>query len=85
MALMKTVKTNFDVEIKDAYHRIENVTLTKKDKMSFRLRSYKDASSAVAFADAGFDSEYKIDGSNPIAQAYGFLKSLKEFEDFVDC
>ena len=85
MALKKTVNTTFGVEIPDAYHRVEQVTLVGKDKISFRLRSYKSAESQVSFSDAGYECAYTLEGKNPIAQAYEFLKSLEEYEEFVDC
>lgn len=85
MALKKTLNTAFDVEVIDAYHRVEQVVLLSKESFAFRLRSYKNAESKIAFADVGFEAAYDIDGKNPIAQAYEHLKSLEEFKDFVDC
>jgi hypothetical protein len=33
----------------------------------------------------GYSFEYKLEGSNPIAQAYNHLKSLTEFSGATDC
>lgn len=85
MAMKKTVTTAQGFEANDAYHRVENVVLTSKDKMSFRIRSYKDASGLPAFADEGFECDYNINGSNPIAQAYVFAKASEKFQDSLDC
>lgn len=85
MAMKKTVITAQGFEAKDAYHRVEGVTLTSKDKLSFRVRSYKDSSGLPAFADEGFDCDYDIGGDNPIAQAYAFIKASEKFENAQDC
>ena len=84
MALQKTTTTPQGFEATNAYHRVEAVTLTSKDEISFRVRSYKDASETVAFGDAGFSCAYDIAGENPIKQAYEHLKTLPEFAGAAD-
>jgi hypothetical protein len=84
MALKKTVKTPHGFDASDAYHRIEGTQISK-DTMAFQVRSYKDNSGLPHFADASFNCEYDIAGSNPIAQAYSYLKTLPEFAGAFDC
>lgn len=84
MALQKTVPTPQGFTATDAYHRIEQVSIDTKTKVSFRVRSYKDANEAVAFADHGYECDYDLDGSNPIAQAYVYLKTLDSFSSATD-
>jgi len=84
MALQKTMPTPQGFTATDAYHRVEGVVLNSKTKMSFRIRSYKDSSESVAFADHGYDCAYDISGSNPIAQAYAYAKTLDSFSDATD-
>jgi hypothetical protein len=84
MALKKTVVTSQGFEAIDAYHRVENVNLVKKDKINFQVRSYKDPSFS-AFEDTYFECEYSLFDANPIKQAYNHLKTLPEFADAIDC
>lgn len=85
MAFEKTVETVHGFQAVDAYHRVECVILEAKNKITFRVRSYKDDSGNYpAFDDKGFSCDYSIDGANPIAQAYGHLKTLPDYIDAKD-
>lgn len=84
MALKKTVTTIHGFNAVDAYHRVENVQVSK-DIIMFQFRSYKDSSNLPHFADASYKCDYDIAGDNPIKQAYKYLKTLPEFEDSTDC
>jgi hypothetical protein len=84
MALKKTVDTVFGISVVDAYHRVEGVRLLTKDKTRFQLRSSIDGV-MPHFADSQHECDYLIDGDNPIAQAYGYIKTLPEFSDAKDC
>jgi hypothetical protein len=79
---LATAPQGFDA--RDAYHRVEQISITAKNRMTFRLRIYKDVS-FPAFADTDYSCDYDLDGFNPIKQAYLYLKSLPEFADAVDC
>jgi hypothetical protein len=85
MALKKTVTTQHGFEAKDAYHRVEGVHLDSKIKMSFQVNSYKSQESEAAFSNAALACDYDMQGANPIAQAYAYLKTLPEFADATDC
>lgn len=85
MAILKTVQTGFGIEIKDAYHRVENVSLIAKDKMTFQVRARVSSEQQTIFDEAAFRCRYDIGGDNPIAQAYAHLKTLPEYADAVDC
>ena len=84
MALIKTVNTDFGLEIQDAHHRVENVALIAKDKMSFQVRSRVHVENPI-FDEKLHVCSYNINGENPIAQAYAYLKTLEQFIDAVDC
>jgi len=84
MALKKTVTTVHGFEAVDAYHRVENVVLNSKDKITFHVRSYKE-SSFPAFNDQSLECAYNLNGGNPIAQAYDYLKTTDEFSNAQDC
>lgn len=84
MALKKTVVTIHGFNADDAYHRVEGLRIEDKTKIVFNVRSAKDKDS-IAFADQSFECQYDIDGKNPLAQAYAFLKSTDAFNDATDC
>jgi hypothetical protein len=52
--------------------------------MSFHIRSYTAADKPF-FTESILSCAYQINGTNPIAQAYGHLKTLPEFAGAVDC
>ena len=85
MAICKTVTTVYGIEVADAYHRIEAVTLQGKLEISYCVRSYKDASGLPFFAEKYLTSAYDINGLNPLAQAYTHVKTLPDFAGAVDC
>lgn len=84
MALKKTTQTVFGLEVLDAYHRVEGVRLLAKDKIQFQLRSSLDGV-LPHFSDAQHECAYAMDGDNPIAQAYNYIKTLPDFADAKDC
>lgn len=84
MALKKTITNIYGIQVKDAYHRVENVSLVSKEGMRFSLRSYKDTEFPY-FAEIGFNCPYDLSGANPIEQAYTYVKQQPEFNDAVNC
>ena len=98
MALKLTKSTVHGFTATDAYHRVENVRINQKQAydfegsssgpvfmMVFTLRSYKQNDGAPSFAESQYSCVYDIDGTNPIAQAYEYLKKLPEFVNAQDC
>lgn len=85
MAFLKTVTTSHGFEAVDAYHRVEQVQLLGKTRISFRVRSYKDNDDSTPFfGDESVECDYDIDGANPIKQAYEYVKRLPDFADASD-
>jgi hypothetical protein len=84
MALAKTALTVHGLNVENAYHRVEFAQLDK-NKMTFRVRSYKDNSGLPHFSDTLFDCVYDLNGENPIKQAYQHLKTMPEFAGAIDC
>lgn len=85
MAFKKTVGTPFGVDIIDAYHRVEGLSLDNKTQMTFWVRAYKDAKNSVAASSIHYTCPYDMNATNPLAQAYQFAKSQPEFIDAADC
>jgi hypothetical protein len=84
MALSKTVNSAYGINVTNAYHRVENLNLLKKDLMSFMIRSYVSADKPF-FNEQTFYSAYDLSGENPITQAYQHVKALPEFAGATDC
>jgi hypothetical protein len=84
MAIKKQVVTPHGFTVSDAYHRVEDTTLTGKYKMNFSVKVYKDTDKEP-FASSSFVCAYDLNGGNPLAQAYEHLKSLPDFQDAKDC
>ena len=84
MAFAKTVLTAHGFQAVNAYHRVEVVKLESKTAMSFHIRSYT-ATDKPFFEESVLSCAYEIDGANPIAQAYLFVKTMPEFAGATDC
>jgi hypothetical protein len=85
MALKKTQTTSFGFDIPDAYLRVESVALVSKNNMTFNLKQYVSDKESNPFSQSFYDCSYDINGANPIAQAYEFLKTLPTFDSAIDC
>jgi len=85
MALTKSIKIECGIAVENAYSKVENVTLTAKDKITFHVRFYVSNDGVPFFTEKVFGCDYDINGENPIKQAYLHLKTLQEFTDAVDC
>lgn len=85
MALKNTVTLPTGIVVPDAYHRVEDITITGKTRLRFLVKSYVAASEKVEFTHELYFGAYDIGGPNPLAQAYGHLKTLPEFAGAVDC
>jgi hypothetical protein len=84
MALQLTKTTESGIEVKNAYIRVDQLSLSGKENITFKVNSYKDKS-LPAFEENFYGCSYNINGENPIKQAYLHLKTLPEFTDAVDC
>jgi len=84
MALQKTVTTTQGFTVVDAYHRVQNVVIPNKQQITFALCSYVSTDKPL-FEQKTFLCAYDLEKSNPIKQAYEFLKTLPEFKDAFNC
>ena len=86
MALKKSLSTSFGINVPDAYHRVASLSLSRPAKVLFALNAYATGAVHEApLAAKTYSFVYDLEGANVIAQAYTHLKTLKEFEDAVDC
>lgn len=84
MAIKLTKKTVTGLTAPDAYHRVENLSLSNKQQMTFAVRSYAGTENP-SFSENYHSCPYDIDGGNPFKQAYEHLKTLPEFAGATDC
>jgi len=85
MALQKTATTSHGFVADSAYHRVENIVFQNKDVIKFNVKSYKDSAEVVPFAAIDLGCKYDMNGTNPFAQAYSFVKTMPEFLGASDC
>jgi hypothetical protein len=85
MALKQKISTNFGIEVDDAYHRVEQVTLANKSNITFVVNAYKDSEIKTYITNKSYACKYDITGKNPMVQAYEHLKTLPEFASAMDC
>ena len=86
MAIQKSCEfeTEFGVPVtvSDCYIKVATIDLNKENAMSnvviFDKKDGKILSSKI------YPTAYNIDGSNPIEQAYTYLKTLDEFAGATD-
>lgn len=87
MALQKDIKLtdNFgiEVEIKNAYIKVEQVVCSKNN-MTIYINSKKSSDGNNIVSNV-VNCDYDLNGENPIKQAYLHLKTLPEFSDAIDC
>jgi hypothetical protein len=86
MALSKSITLPSGLTANNAYIRIESVSIIKNEITGVTVNFFVSSSnveSPIAVHCYGFD--YTFDGSNPIQQAYEYLKTLPEFADATDC
>jgi hypothetical protein len=91
MAIKLSKTTDSNISVSSSYARIEGILLSNKKSISFRVRFYNDQtlpneSSTVPFFDEEtYSCSYDLTKTNPIEQAYAYLKTLPEFSNAVDC
>lgn len=84
MALQKDITTKTGVRVVDAYLKVEEISILNKVAIRFNLKYYVDVEKG-AFQIKKYACDYDLDSTNPIAQAYEYLKTLDEFIDSIDC
>lgn len=84
MAFKKTITIFGDIEVNNAYLRIENISIFEKTKLIFSIAGRKTPESTIINSKE-YTCDYDISGENPIKQAYLHLKTLPEFADATDC
>jgi hypothetical protein len=84
MAITLDVKMPCGIAAKKSYCRVESVALVTKDSINFNLRFYINSTAQIAFDEKNFTAPYDLEKSNPILQAYDFLKTLPEFSSAID-
>ena len=85
MALSIDVTLASGLTAPNSYVRVTGVHVVTKTQASASLSFFASPTSPIAYQNAEQSFAYVLDGPNPIAQAYQFLKTLPKFFDSVDC
>ena len=83
MALKKNITTQHGIDVSNAYHRVEALTIKEKTSMRFHVRAYASVDKPFV-EEIVFDAPYNLGGDNPIKQAYEHIKTLDAFSDAED-
>jgi len=83
MALKIDIELENGVKVADSYCRVERVSLAK-DKIDFFVAYYVSVDKPCFFQKQ-HGALYALNGSNPIKQAYDYLKTLPDFAGSTDC
>lgn len=84
MALKKNIDSAFGITINDAYIRVENISFDASKSMQFFVRIYAKQN-FPALSEQQMFLGYDMNGANPYAQAYSYIKTLPEFANATDC
>ena len=88
MALKKSITAtssfNEEVVFPNAYHRVETVNGGKNGLYTL-VTSYKSLDDMFAITNKVYAFTPDLNGSNFIAQAYQYIKTLPEFAGAIDC
>jgi len=85
MALQNNIITDSNLEINDAYIRVEDIKVQNKQSICFKLKAYKSVEEQVSFYENTLGCPFDLEGGNPFKQAYEYLKTLPEFSGATDC
>lgn len=86
MAISKTTTEGTGISVKDAYHRVEGVSIRKGGFMDVSVFSYVNSSAEEKpFSRVVLGAQYDQDGDNPFKQAYEAIKLSGMFSGGVDC
>jgi hypothetical protein len=85
MALQNNITTDSNLEVSNAYIRVENIKVQSKQSICFKLKAYKNADEQLSFYENILGCPFDLEGGNPFQQAYEHLKTLPEFSGATDC
>lgn len=84
MALQKSMITDEGFTSSETYIKIAQVAINNKTELQLVVTFAKDSESKP-FKNTMYQGSYDINGENPLAQGYTYLKTLDEFTDVIDC
>jgi hypothetical protein len=85
MALSKQLDYEPSGGNSNMYWRIEEVRITDKTNLLIVIRARRTADTDYHLDERVFEAAYDINGANPLAQAYAYVKALPEFASATDC
>lgn len=85
MALRQTTTLRSGLELQNAIHRVREVKLQGSNFITFKLKCFASVDDGKALQQNEYGCPYNINKTNPIAQAYDYVRTLPEFENAIDC
>lgn len=79
---LQLAKTKFGVTFNNTYHRVEQVIVTKSI-VNFQVTAYHEQNGAI-LENASYQMAYDSAGTEPLTQAYTYLKTLPEYAGAID-
>ena len=84
MALKKLIEI-MGLAASDAYYQITAIKEIGKNGATIVAEGFTNDKKEHSFYKNEFSFDYDINGANPIAQGYVYLKTLPEFAGATDC
>jgi hypothetical protein len=85
MALSMDTTSKQGFTAPNAYIRIQSISIIGKTQMEFSIGFFKTAETESSFDYQTWSCAYDVNGSNPFAQSYKYLKTLPSFATATDC
>lgn len=81
MALQKS-HNKFGTDFTSAYHRVEQMRVSKSG-INFTVQIYHQQNGDILDSE-GYAMPYNPAGTEPLTQAYNYLKTLPEYQGAID-
>ncbi|MDP9653340.1 UNVERIFIED_ORG: hypothetical protein J2W87_001249 [Pseudomonas putida] len=84
MALKKNISFR-GLVVEEAYVRVVTPTIAPGNTRFVFVAQIMASAEHEPLSSSSFEAPYSLLGSNPVEQAYEYLKTLPEFEGCTDC
>ena len=73
------------IKVAGAYVAVMMSGVSEDKTEQFFTALYRVSPGQDIFYSSSYTSPYNMDGDNPFVQAYEYLKTLPEFDGYIDC
>jgi hypothetical protein len=85
MALQLTLTTENGITLEDAYIKVTSVFIQPKERMQILVSTFADKDQALPVCQEAERIAYDHTASNPLQQAYEYLKTTDKYKFAADC